>query len=75
MNATNPTVGATHFSVLTSFANGGMLVGETLSGTFIAVLGFTRTFLYSAWFFGPALLILHFVKERKHLKKTDSDEN
>jgi PAT family beta-lactamase induction signal transducer AmpG len=68
MNATNPKIGATQFSILTSIGNAGMLAGETVSGTFIAVFGFTRTFLYSAWFFGPALIILHFVKDRTNMK-------
>jgi len=69
MKVTNPKLGATQFSILTSLTNTGMLTGETISGTFIAVLGFTRTFLYSAWLFGPALIVLHFVKEQKLKKK------
>ena len=64
MNATNPKIGATQFSILTSLGNAGMLAGETVSGAFITVFGFTRTFLYSAWFFGPALIVLHFIKEK-----------
>jgi len=71
MNATNPKIGATQFSILTSIGNAGMLAGETVSGTFIAIFGFTRTFLYSAWFFGPALIILHFVKEKKQIKESN----
>lgn len=72
MGATNPKVGATQFSILTSLSNVGMLTGETISGTLIAVFGFTRTFLYSAWFFGPALLVVHFYKEKKQKEETKS---
>lgn len=75
MGASNPKIGATQFSILTSLGNAGMLAGETISGTLIVVFGFTRTFLYSAWFFGPALLVLHFVKEKKQMKKSKLDEN
>lgn len=75
MNATNRKIGATQFSILTSLANAGMMAGETISGTFIAVFGFTRTFLYSAWFFGPALLVLHFYKEQKQMKKSKLAKN
>lgn len=65
MDVTNPHVGATQFSILTSLGNAGMMAGETISGTLITALGFTRTFLYSAWIFGPSLLLLHFVKRKK----------
>ena len=75
MNITNPKVGATQFSIFMGLGNAGMLTGETISGTFIAVLGFFRTFLYSAWFFGPALLVLHFYKEQKQMKKLKLDKN
>jgi PAT family beta-lactamase induction signal transducer AmpG len=75
MNATNPKIGATQFSILTSLGNAGMTAGETISGIFIAVFGFTRTFLYSAWFFGPALIVLNFVKEKKNMKKPITNRN
>ena len=75
MSASNPRIGATQFSILTSLGNAGMLTGETISGALIAVFGFTRTFLFSAWFFGPALLVLHFIKEQKQMKKSKLDEN
>ncbi len=69
MDVTNPKVGATQFSILTSLANGGALIGETASGTIAAMIGFTRTFLFSAWFLGPSLLILYFIKLKKYIKK------
>jgi MFS family permease len=62
MDVTNPKVGATQYSILTSLGNVGMTFGESYSGTMIAVLGFSRTFLYGAWVFGPAFLILYFIK-------------
>jgi PAT family beta-lactamase induction signal transducer AmpG len=75
MSATNPKVGATQFSILMGLGNAGMMAGETISGVFITAFGFTRTFLFSAWFFGPALLVLHFVKEKKQIKKQILDKN
>ena len=69
MDETNPKIGATQFSIFTSLGNAGMTVGETASGSLVAMLGFTRTFLYSAWFFGPALLILYFIRTKKFLRK------
>jgi MFS family permease len=75
MGATNPKIGGTQFSILTSLGNAGMLAGESVSGILITVFGFTRTFLYSAWFFGPALIVLHFVKEQKQRKKLKLDKN
>jgi hypothetical protein len=52
-----------------SLGNTGTMVGETISGTLIAMVGFSRTFLYSAWFVGPALIVLHFVNEQKQKSK------
>ena len=69
MDVTNPRTGATQFSILTSLGNAGMAGGETVSGTLVAMLGFGRVFLYSAWIFGPALLILYFIKLKKHVRK------
>ena len=69
MDITNPKVGATQYSILTSLANVGMTGGESFSGTMVTLLGFTRTFLYGALFFGPALLILYVIKIKKHINK------
>ena len=67
MDVTNPKIGATQFSILTSLANVGEIgIGNTFSGTMVSVLGFTRTFLYSAWFFGPALLVLYYIRFKKN---------
>ena len=65
MDVTNPGAGATQFSIFLGLANTGMTGGETVSGTLISAVGFTRTFLYSAWIFGPALLLFYFIKEVK----------
>ncbi|MCK4332389.1 MAG: MFS transporter [Thermoplasmatales archaeon] len=70
MDVTNPRIGATQFSILTSLANVGEIgIGNTFSGAMISALGFTRTFLYSAWFFGPALLVLYYIRLKKTYKK------
>jgi MFS family permease len=67
MDITNPKVGATQFSVLSSLANVGFLGGNTVSGSMVSLLGFSRVFLYSAWFLGPAILLLHFIKFKINL--------
>ena len=70
MDVTNPKVGATQFSILTSLANFGEMGAGAMSGSMVALLGFSRVFLYSAWALGPALLILHFIRLKKHIRKT-----
>jgi MFS family permease len=65
MDITNPQAGATQFSLLTSLGNAGMTGGETVSGTLVSIFGFSRTFFYSAWILGPALLILYFIRLKK----------
>ena len=62
MDVTNPQIGATQFSIFTSLSNFGTLGLEFISGTLFIMLGFTRLFLYSAWIFGPALLILYIIR-------------
>ena len=65
MDITNPKIGATQFSILTSLANFGEMGSGAMSGSFVAILGFSRVFLYSAWALGPALLLLYFIKLKK----------
>jgi MFS family permease len=65
MDITNPRVGATQFSIITSFANLGEWFGTTISGGLVVMLGFNRVFLYSALALGPALLILYFMRFEK----------
>jgi len=69
MDITNPKIGATQFSILMSLANAGELGGGATSGTLISLLGFSRVFLYSAWIFGPALIILYFIKFKKQTRR------
>ena len=69
MDITNPKVGAVQFSLLTSIANFGELFGGMIAGTLIVLLGFHRFFLYAALFFGPALLVLYFIRLKKTYKK------
>ena len=73
MDITNPKVGATQFSIFASLGNAGMTIGETISGTLVTIIGFTGAFLYSAWFFGPALLILYFIRFNKSIKLKDKN--
>ena len=68
MDTTNPKIGALQFSILASLSNSGMIVGNTISGFFVTLLGFSRTFIYCAWFLGPSLLILYFINFKKKIK-------
>ena len=73
MDITNPRIGATQFSIFASLGNAGMTIGETVSGSMVVMLGFARTFLYSAWFFGPTLLVLYLIRIKK--KKNTKNVN
>ncbi len=64
MDVTNPKIGAAQYSILMSIGNSGEMGGAAASGSLITVLGFTRVFLYSGLVYGPALLILRFVKSK-----------
>ncbi len=65
MDISNPKIGATQFSILTSITNFGDYGIAIFSGTLVLILGYHRFFLYAAWVVGPALLILYFIKETK----------
>ena len=69
MDVTNPKVGATQFSIFTGLGNLGAIGAGAISGTLFVMLGINRVFLYSAWAFGPALLILHFIRLKKQIRK------
>lgn len=69
MDVTNPRIGATQYSILTSLGNFGALGIGAISGTLIALLGFYRVFLYSALAFGPPLLILYLINLKNHVGK------
>ncbi|MFW6120325.1 MAG: MFS transporter, partial [Petrotogales bacterium] len=64
MDVTNPKIGATQYSILMGFGNAGEMSGTAISGTLIALVGFSRFFLYSAWIYGQALLLLYFFRRK-----------
>ncbi len=65
MDVTNPRIGATQYGIFTGIANVGLNGGGMITGSLVVLLGFTRSFLYAAWVFGPALLILYLIKIKK----------
>ena len=65
MDVTNPKIGATQYSILTSICNFGDYGAGSISGSLVAMLGFSRVFLYTAWSLGPALVILYFIRLKK----------
>ena len=67
MNLTDPKISASQFSIFASISNVGMIGGNGISGTLITLIGFTRTFLYSAWVLGPALLFLFIFSKLKKI--------
>jgi MFS family permease len=68
MDITNPRIGASQYSLLTSIANIGDTIIPMISGTLLVILGYTRFFLYAAWVIGPALILLYFIKEKNRDK-------
>ena len=68
MDITNPKIGASQFSILTSIANIGDTIIPMISGTLLILLGYTHFFLYAAWIIGPALILLYFVEEKNREK-------
>jgi hypothetical protein len=73
MDVTNPKIGAAQFAILTSLANIGLIVfGTTTAGSLISILGYSRVFLISAWVFGPALIILYFIRRKNEIKVKDN---
>ena len=66
MDATNPKIGAFQYSLFTSFTNSGETGGAAISGTLIAMIGFSRVFLFAGWIYGPALMILYFIRLKKN---------
>jgi len=70
MDVTNPRIGATQYGIFTGVANVGLNGGGMITGSMVTTIGFARTFLYSAWVFGPALLILYFIKLKGHIRRS-----
>ncbi|PNX47499.1 MAG: hypothetical protein BV456_10915 [Thermoplasmata archaeon M8B2D] len=67
MDVTNPRIGAAQYSIFISLFNFGIMIGMTISGSLYVMLGISRVFLYSAWVFGPVLLILYFIRLKKDI--------
>jgi MFS family permease len=66
MDVSNPKIGATQFSILTSIYNFGEEGIGSISGSLVVLLGFSRMFFLSSWISGPALLILYFIRPKKN---------
>ena len=66
MDACNPKIGTTQYSILISIMNFGEQGMASITGSLVALLGFGRVFLYSAWVCGPVLLILYFIRPKKN---------
>jgi len=75
MDATNPRIGATQYGIFTGVANLGLNGGGILAGSLVLLLGFSRTFLYAAWIFGPTLLLVYFIQMQKRKKLEKHQEN
>jgi MFS family permease len=63
MDNTNPRIGASQYSIFTSFSNFGEIGFALFSGSLLVMLGYTKYFLYAAWTVGLALLILYLIKD------------
>jgi PAT family beta-lactamase induction signal transducer AmpG len=69
MDITNPKIAATEYSVITSLFNVGEWAGGSFGGSLVAAIGYSRLYLYSGWFFGPAIIIIYLLKLKSHKKK------
>jgi hypothetical protein len=63
MDVTNPKIGGTQYSFLSSISNFGEIGIAMISGSLVVFLGYNRFFLYTALIIGVSLLILYFVRE------------
>ena len=64
MDITNPKIGGTQYSILTSIGNLGDYSIGIVSGSLLVFFGYQRFFLYAAWVVGPALIVLYLVQEK-----------
>jgi MFS family permease len=71
MDTTDPEIGATQFSIYSSFGNLGLTGGQSVSGSLATFFGFSITFFLAALIFAPAMIILYFI----NLKKLDKKNN
>jgi len=63
MDITNPKIGGTQYSFLTSISNFGEIGIAMISGSLVVFLDYNRFFLYTAIIIGVSLLALYFVQE------------
>ena len=56
--------------LLMAIGNTGEMGGTTISGALISTIGFSRVFLYSGWIYGPALIVLYFIKSKYKNEET-----
>jgi MFS family permease len=68
MDTTNPKIGATQFSIYSSFGNLGLTGGQSVSGSLVTVFGFNLTFFLAALMFSPALIVLYFINIKRSKK-------
>jgi len=61
MDATNPKIGGTQFSLYNGLANLGYICTGTITGTLIVLIGYNNVFLISGLFVIPTVLILRFI--------------
>ncbi len=71
MDITNPRIGATQYGIFTGIANIGLNGGGMVTGTLVAALSYSQTFLYASWVFGPTILVLYFIRLKKRSNKKD----
>ena len=64
MDITNPKIGGTQYSILTSITNLGDYSIGIISGSLLMLLGYQRFFLYAAWVVGPAIIVLYLIQEK-----------
>ena len=63
MDISNPKIGATEFSVITSIYNIGETSMATISGTLVVLIGFQNIFILLSIIILPAIISLFFVKK------------
>jgi FSR family fosmidomycin resistance protein-like MFS transporter len=66
MDITKPSIAATQFAVLTALFNLGEIgIGNTIAGSLIETIGYTRLFLYAGLLYGFSLIIVYLMKINK----------
>ena len=65
MDTSDPKIGATQFSIYSSFGNLGLTGGQSVSGSLVTLFGFSLTFFLAALMFAPALIVLYFINLKR----------